>query len=55
MTRPTPHPDRRRLLQAGALVLLIGPPHLAHAGRVVAVRTVARTPSDAPLPVTAST
>ena len=38
MTRPTPHPDRRRLLQAGALVLLIGAPHLAHAGRVVAVR-----------------
>ena len=38
MTRPTPHPDRRRLLQAGALVLLMGAPHLAHAGRVVAVR-----------------
>ncbi len=31
-------PDRRRLLQAGTLVLLIGAPHLARAGRVVAVR-----------------
>jgi N-acetylmuramoyl-L-alanine amidase len=39
MTQPPPlRPDRRRLLQAGTLVLLIGTPHLAHAGRVVAVR-----------------
>lgn len=39
MTQPPPlHPDRRRLLKAGTLVLLIGAPHLAHAGRVVAVR-----------------
>lgn len=38
MTDPIRHPDRRRLLKAGTLVLLIGAPHLAHAGRVVAVR-----------------
>lgn len=39
MTQPPPlHPDRRRLLKAGTLVLLIGAPHLARAGRVVAVR-----------------
>ncbi|MGM9425528.1 N-acetylmuramoyl-L-alanine amidase [Hydrogenophaga sp. MI9] len=38
MTEPVHHPDRRRLLKAGTLVLLIGAPHLAHAGRVVAVR-----------------
>ncbi|MDQ7742759.1 N-acetylmuramoyl-L-alanine amidase [Hydrogenophaga pseudoflava] len=39
MTQMPPHrTDRRRLLQAGALVLLIGAPHLAQAGRVVAVR-----------------
>jgi N-acetylmuramoyl-L-alanine amidase len=30
--------DRRTLLRAGTLVLLIGAPHLAQAGRVVAVR-----------------
>lgn len=39
MTQTPPRsPDRRRLLQAGTLVLLIGAPHLAQAGRVVAVR-----------------
>ena len=38
MTEPVHHPDRRRLLKAGTLVLLIGAPHLARAGRVVAVR-----------------
>ena len=38
MTDTARHPDRRRLLQAGTLVLLIGAPHLALAGRVVAVR-----------------
>ncbi|MFP8777522.1 N-acetylmuramoyl-L-alanine amidase [Hydrogenophaga sp. RWCD_12] len=38
MTEPVHHPDRRRLLKAGTLVLLIGAPHLAHAGRVIAVR-----------------
>lgn len=39
MTQPPSHrPDRRRLLQAGTLVLLIGTPHIARAGRVVAVR-----------------
>ncbi|MBL8387685.1 MAG: N-acetylmuramoyl-L-alanine amidase [Hydrogenophaga sp.] len=38
MTLNPVRPDRRRLLKAGSLVLLIGAPHLAHAGRVVAVR-----------------
>jgi len=38
MTEPVHNPARRRLLKAGSLVLLIGAPHLAHAGRVVAVR-----------------
>ena len=38
MKTPLSRPDRRRLLQAGTLVLLIGAPHLARAGRVVAVR-----------------
>lgn len=38
MSDPLHDPDRRRLLQTGTLVLLIGAPYLAHAGRVVAVR-----------------
>ena len=38
MNTPPSRPDRRRLLQAGTLVLLLGTPHLAQAGRVVAVR-----------------
>ena len=38
MTTPPTRPDRRHLLQAGTLVLLIGVPHLARASRVVAVR-----------------
>jgi N-acetylmuramoyl-L-alanine amidase len=38
MTKDPTHFDRRTLLRAGTLVLLIGAPHLAQAGRVVAVR-----------------
>ncbi|MCB2018358.1 MAG: N-acetylmuramoyl-L-alanine amidase [Hydrogenophaga sp.] len=38
MTHAPSSPERRRLIQAGTLVLLIGAPQLAMAGRVVAVR-----------------
>jgi N-acetylmuramoyl-L-alanine amidase len=38
MKKDTTPLDRRTLLRAGTLVLLIGAPHLAQAGRVVAVR-----------------
>ena len=36
--RDTPDIGRRELLRAGTLVLWLGAPHLAHAGRVIAVR-----------------